>query len=111
MIAENHTSFKSESGRECPVCLGPANIHPRTKMYTYARKDTLQRHLRRTSCGKPFQVVFGPLKRAHGKLVEGMMVAGNNHIDKEDFLHLYPPALEEVFNQKNIPSWLYRRWS
>jgi hypothetical protein len=48
--------------------------------------------------------VFGPLKRAYGKLVEGMMVAGNNHIDKDDFLHLYPPAREKVFNQKNTCS-------
>jgi hypothetical protein len=48
--------------------------------------------------------VFGPLKRAYGKLVEGMMEAGNNHIDKEDFLHLYPPAREEVFNRRNICS-------
>jgi hypothetical protein len=46
--------------------------------------------------------VFGPLKRAYGKLVEGMMMAGNNHIDKEDFLHLYPPTREKVFNQENI---------
>ena len=48
--------------------------------------------------------VFGPLKCAYGKLVEGMMVAGNNHIDKEDFLHLYPPARKAVFTQKNICS-------
>jgi hypothetical protein len=48
--------------------------------------------------------VFSPLKRAYGKLVEGMMVAANNHINKEDFLHLYPPACEKVFNQKNIYS-------
>ena len=48
--------------------------------------------------------VFGPLKRAYGKLTEGMMAAGNNHIDKEDFLHLYPSAREKVFNQKNICS-------
>jgi hypothetical protein len=48
--------------------------------------------------------VFGPLKRAYGKLVEGMMVAGNNHINKEDFLHLYPPAREMIFNHKNICS-------
>jgi hypothetical protein len=41
--------------------------------------------------------VFGPLKRAYGKLVEGIIVAGNNHIDKEDFLHLYPSARERVF--------------
>jgi hypothetical protein len=46
--------------------------------------------------------VFGPLKRAYGKLVEGMMVVGNNHIDKEDFLHLYPSAREVVFIQRNI---------
>ena len=46
--------------------------------------------------------VFGPLKRAYGKLVEGMMVAGNNHIDKEDFLHLYPSARTAVFTQRNI---------
>ncbi|XP_077660230.1 uncharacterized protein AFUA_2G03570 [Aspergillus fumigatus Af293] len=46
--------------------------------------------------------VFGPLKRSYGKLVEGMMVAGNNHINKEDFLHLYPPAQDKVFNQANI---------
>jgi hypothetical protein len=46
--------------------------------------------------------VFGPLKRAYGELVEAMMVAGNNHIDKEDFLYLYPPAREAVFTQKNI---------
>jgi hypothetical protein len=39
---------------------------------------------------------------AHGKLVEGMMIAGNNHIDKEDFLHLYPPPRDMVFNQANI---------
>ena len=46
--------------------------------------------------------VFGPLKHAYGKLVEGMMMAGNNHIDKEDFLYLYPPAREAVFTQQNI---------
>lgn len=45
--------------------------------------------------------VFGPLKRVYGKL-EGMMAAGNNHIDKEDYLHLYLSAREAVFIQKNI---------
>jgi hypothetical protein len=34
--------------------------------------------------------------------VEGIMVAGNNHIDKEDFLYLYPPAYKVVLNQRNI---------
>ena len=46
--------------------------------------------------------VFGPLKCAYGKLVEGMMIAGNNHIDKKDVLHLYPSACKAVFTQKNI---------
>jgi hypothetical protein len=41
--------------------------------------------------------ILGPLKRSHGKLVEGMMVVGKNHINKEDFLHLYPSAREAVF--------------
>jgi hypothetical protein len=36
--------------------------------------------------------VFRPLKRSYRKLVEGMIVARNNYIDKEDFLHLYPPV-------------------
>jgi hypothetical protein len=48
--------------------------------------------------------VFGPLKRAYGKLLEARMIAGNNHIDKEDFLSLYPPARAEVFNSANICS-------
>jgi hypothetical protein len=46
--------------------------------------------------------LFGPLKRAYGKLVEKMMVAGNNHIDKQDFLSLYPTARKMVFTQSNI---------
>lgn len=39
----NPFPLKSESGLECPVCLGGPG-HPRAKAYTYARKDTLQRH-------------------------------------------------------------------
>jgi len=46
--------------------------------------------------------VFGPLKRAYGKLVEEMMVARNNHIDKQDLLSLYPTARERVFIRENI---------
>jgi hypothetical protein len=34
--------------------------------------------------------------------VEGMIVARNNYINKEDFLYLYPPAHKAVFNQRNI---------
>jgi hypothetical protein len=33
-----------------------------------------------------------------------MMVARNNYINKEDFLHLYPPAHEMIFNHENIYS-------
>ena len=46
-------------------------------------------------------VFLGRLKRVYGKLVEGMMMAGNNHID-EDFLYLYPSAREAVFLPRNI---------
>ena len=46
--------------------------------------------------------LFGPLKRAYGKLVEKMMVAGNNYIDKQDFLSLYLTARNTVFTQSNI---------
>ena len=46
--------------------------------------------------------VFGPLKRAYGKLVEAMMRGGNNHIDKTDFLSLYPSARNNVFTRDNI---------
>ena len=48
--------------------------------------------------------VFGPLKRAYGKLIEGIMIAGNNYINKEDFLSLYPTAREKVFTRENIYS-------
>jgi hypothetical protein len=46
--------------------------------------------------------VFGPLKRAYGKLLEGRMEAGNNYIDKEDFLSLYPDARKKAFTTENI---------
>jgi hypothetical protein len=41
--------------------------------------------------------VFGPLKRVYRKLVKGIIAAGNNYINKEDFLHLNPSASEVVF--------------
>lgn len=44
--------------------------------------------------------VFGPLKRAYGKLVEEMILAGNILIKKT--LHLYPPTCKKAFNQENI---------
>lgn len=30
------------------------------------------------------------------------MIAGNNYIDKEDFLYLYPTARQKVFSKENI---------
>ncbi|KAF7166244.1 hypothetical protein CNMCM5623_000001 [Aspergillus felis] len=36
--------LESKSGLECPVCLGRPGLHSRARRYTYARKDTLQRH-------------------------------------------------------------------
>jgi len=48
--------------------------------------------------------VFGPLKHMYGKLVKGKIAASNNHINKEDFLSLYPPACKTVFTRENICS-------
>jgi hypothetical protein len=42
--------------------------------------------------------VFRLLKHLYRKLVEGIIVAGNNYINKEDFLYLYPPAYKVVLN-------------
>jgi hypothetical protein len=47
-------------------------------------------------------VLIAPLKHAYGKLIEGMMAARNNHIHKEDFLHLYPSGREKVFALEDI---------
>lgn len=47
---------------------------------------------------------FSARSSAHRKLLEGIMTAGNNYIDKEDFLSLYLPAREKVFNATNICS-------
>jgi len=44
--------------------------------------------------------IFGPLKRAYGKLIEGVTMSRNNHIDKTDFLSLYPTARKRAFTTK-----------
>jgi hypothetical protein len=36
--------MESNSGLECPVCLGRSHLHSGARRYKYARKDTLQRH-------------------------------------------------------------------
>lgn len=46
--------------------------------------------------------VFRPLKRSYGKLIEGIIAAGNNYINKEDFLYIYPSARVIVFIKKNM---------
>jgi hypothetical protein len=45
---------------------------------------------------------FAPLKRAYGRLVENKMRLGFNHIDKLDFLEVYPSARTEAFKPENI---------
>ena len=49
---------ESENILECPVCLGRSNIHPAAKGYTYARKDTLQRHFKTHKLPKNFSDYF-----------------------------------------------------
>jgi len=48
--------------------------------------------------------VFGLLKYMYGKLVEGIIAADNNYIDKKDFLSLYPLACKKIFTRENICS-------
>jgi hypothetical protein len=47
-------------------------------------------------------VFLGRLNMHPGKLVERMMAARNNQIDKEYFLHLSPPTHETVFTPKKL---------
>ncbi|GMG14216.1 unnamed protein product [Aspergillus oryzae] len=47
---------------------------------------------------------FGPLKRAHGQLVENKMRLGFNHIDKLDFLKAFPQARAQIYTTSNICS-------
>jgi len=48
--------------------------------------------------------VFGLLKHVYKKLVEGIIAANNNYIDKKDFLSLYLLAHKKVFTRENICS-------
>ncbi|ODM21664.1 hypothetical protein SI65_02508 [Aspergillus cristatus] len=45
---------------------------------------------------------FSPLKRAYGCLVENKARLNFNHIDKFDFLEVYPQARTEAFKMENI---------
>jgi hypothetical protein len=47
---------------------------------------------------------FSPLKASYGRQVEGKMRLGINHINKEEFLHLYYPAHVQAITEKNIQS-------
>ncbi len=47
---------------------------------------------------------FSPLKTAYGDLVRAKMLAGVNHMDKQEFLHIYPQARQRVFTSANIKS-------
>jgi len=47
---------------------------------------------------------FSVLKRSYGRLVEGKMSLGVNHIDKQEFLLLYQQARAEALHEKNIKS-------
>jgi hypothetical protein len=45
---------------------------------------------------------FGPLKKAYGKRIEGLMRLGVNHIDKADFLRIYIEVQDKAMSQSNI---------
>jgi hypothetical protein len=47
---------------------------------------------------------FTVLKRSYGKLVKQKMSLGVNHINKEEFIHLYAQARPEALHERNIKS-------
>ncbi|KAL1952619.1 hypothetical protein VTO42DRAFT_4601 [Malbranchea cinnamomea] len=47
---------------------------------------------------------FSPLKAVYGRQVENQMRLGINHIDKEEFLALYPAVHLQALNENNIKS-------
>ena len=47
---------------------------------------------------------FGPLKQAYRKEVEKRMGLGINHIDKDEFLTIYPSVHMRALSEKNIQS-------
>ena len=49
---------------------------------------------------------FSPLKQAYRKQIEKSMRLGINHIDKDDFLAIYPSVYAEALNKINIQSGL-----
>ena len=40
--------MESQTGLECPVCLGCGDLHPQARQYRFSRKDTLRRHFDNT---------------------------------------------------------------
>jgi hypothetical protein len=48
--------------------------------------------------------IFSPLKKAYEKLFKSCITASNNHINKKNFLLLYPDAYKQVFTSANICS-------
>jgi hypothetical protein len=47
---------------------------------------------------------FSPLKRAYSNLIEQLVRTGYHHIDKVDFLDVYPEAHTQAFKKMNIQS-------
>ncbi|KAL1955965.1 hypothetical protein VTO42DRAFT_7950 [Malbranchea cinnamomea] len=47
---------------------------------------------------------FAALKKSYGRLVENQTRCGINHVDKRDFLSLYPDAHTSTFSEQNIQS-------
>lgn len=47
---------------------------------------------------------FGPLKKIYGQQVQDLMRNGINHVDKNDFLHIYKQIRPQVFLKGNIGS-------
>jgi hypothetical protein len=53
-LVEFTIPLQSETGLECPVCLGRSGLHRTARRYKYARKDTLQKHFETHKLPKSF---------------------------------------------------------
>jgi hypothetical protein len=47
---------------------------------------------------------YSPLKRLYGQEIQGLVRQGIHHIDKDDFLMIYPTVRQQVFTEQNIKS-------
>jgi hypothetical protein len=94
------------TGRYCLLILNGHGSHLTPEFdQIYSENDIIPIYMPAHSSNnlQPLDVsVFAPLKKAYGSLVEKKMRQGYHHIDKINFIKIYPKAREEAFTPDNI---------